>query len=69
MYINMYIGLCSLAPLLSPRLPVRVRLLPGRFQNLKFWGSLTGSENDRNLSFRAFKVGVARHVNLWGPSA
>ena len=51
-------------PVMSPRLPVRVRLLPGQFQNLKMLWVLAGSQNDRNLSFRAFEFGVALHVNL-----
>ena len=69
MYINMYMGQCSLAPILSPRLPVRVRLDPGQNSNLKFQGFPTGFKNDRNSSLHSIKVGVALHMNLWGPSA
>ena len=56
-------------PLIEPKASRQGKATPWPISKLKFWGFLTGPENDRNLSFRAFKVGVARHVNLWGPSA
>ena len=37
----------------------------------KFWSFgvfLRGLKTIGNYAFRAFKVGVALHVNLWGPS-
>ena len=57
----MYMGQCSLAPILSPRLPVRVRLDPGQNSNLKFQGFPTGFNNDRKLC-------VSR-VQSWGGPA
>ena len=57
----MYMGQCSLAPILSPRLPVRVRLDPGQNSNLKFQGFPTGFKNDRKLC-------VSR-VQSWGGPA
>ena len=57
MYTNMYIRTMQFGPLMSPRLPVRVRLLPGQFQNVSFLWVLAGSENDRNLSFARSNLG------------
>ena len=58
MYTNMYIRTMQFGPVMSPRLPVRVRLLPGQFQILLILWVLEGFENDRNLSFARSNFGL-----------
>ena len=48
MYTIMYICTMQFGPVMSPRLPVRVRLLPGQFKNWTCSVYPRGFENDRN---------------------
>ena len=60
----MYICTLQFGPVMSPRLLVRVRLLPGQFKNWTVSVYPGGFENDRNLFPLFVGLGVIRHMKF-----